>query len=160
MVLSWPDLRNPRAHGFFRFFAFETLLLLVLYNLDVWFKQPFSPLQLLSWQLLLASLALAIHGFALLRSLGKPEGKIERTTHLVTQGAYRYIRHPLYGSLLLMGLGACLKGVSLASTGLVVALVAFLVATARIEESEHIERFGQEYREYMQKTKMFIPFIL
>ncbi len=32
--------------------------------------------------------------------------------------------------------------------------------TAFIEEKEMIERFGEQYKEYMKETKMFIPFIL
>jgi len=32
--------------------------------------------------------------------------------------------------------------------------------TARIEENEMIARFGDDYRDYMKETKMFIPFVI
>ena len=32
--------------------------------------------------------------------------------------------------------------------------------TARIEEKEMIAKFGDEYREYMKETKMFIPYVI
>ena len=73
--------------------------------------------QLASWALPLTSLLLAAHGFYLLRRVGKPDRSIEdatrlgieKTTRLVRSGAYRYIRHPLYASLLALAWGAFLK---------------------------------------------------
>ncbi|MFC1879354.1 methyltransferase family protein [Chloroflexota bacterium] len=160
VYLSWPSLRSPRLHGFYRFFAFETLLLMILYNFDFWFQNPFSAVQILSWIFLAASLGMAIHGFYLLRVIGQPQGDFENTTRLVRRGVYRYIRHPLYASLLFLGIGAFLKMPSLVGAGMLLALAAFLIATALVEEYENIQRFGEQYRTYMQETKMFIPFVL
>jgi len=158
-IFSWPYLRDPRTHGFFRFFAFETIVLLVLSNSKSWFQNPFITLQMISWLLLLGSLLLAIHGFYLLRMVGKPANGWEDTTHLVKRGAYRYIRHPLYCSLLLLGAGALLKDVSLTNVGLYLSLIAFLIAAAKIEEAENLRRFGSEYVDYIKTTKMFVPSI-
>ncbi len=159
VLFSRTSLRHPQAHGFFRFFAFESILALLLLNLEHWFSKPFSALQIVSWLLLLASLFLAVHGFYLLRVIGQPEGKFENTTTLVTAGAYRYIRHPLYASLLFLGWGAFCKQPSLLGGFLVLATTAFLVATARVEEAENRRKFGAEYAAYMKTTKMFIPFL-
>ena len=157
--LSWPSLRNPRSHGFFRFFAFECLLALVLLNVGVWFSTPWSPLQIMSWLLLLASAFLAFHGFGLLRKIGRPDGSIEATTVLVTSGAYKYIRHSLYASLLCFGCGVFLKGPSV-SNGILVLLASLLLyLTARAEERENLVKFGGHYAEFMAGTKMFIPFL-
>ena len=157
--VSWNSLRNLRSHGFFRFFAFESLLVLILLNLAHWFRDPFSALQIVSWLLLLPSLILAVHGFHLLRVIGRPEGEIEDTTTLVTLGAYKYIRHPLYASLLLLGWGAFLKDPSLPGGILILTACAFLTATARVEEAENLDKFGADYVAYMKTTKMFIPFL-
>ena len=159
LFLSWESLRNYRSHGFFRFFAFESILGLFLLNVIHWFLDPFSGLHILSWSLLFVSLFLVVHGFHLLRALGRPEGGIENTTTLVTVGAYRYIRHPLYSSLLLFGWGVFFKHPSLTGGTLVLAATAFLVATAWVEEQENLQRFGAEYEAYMKRTKMFIPFL-
>ena len=157
--LSWGSLRNRQSHGFYRFFAFEAILALTLINIDQWFNDPFSWTQILSWILLLGSLPLAIHGFYLLSKYGQPQGGIEETLTLVQRGAYRYIRHPLYASLLLFLWGVFLKAPSLGTT-----LVAFLASlclhfTANMEERSNREKFGHAYEAYMQKTKRFIPFI-
>ena len=159
VLLSWSSLRDRRSHGFFRFFAFESILALILLNLEGWFSDPFSTLQVVSWLLLLSSLILAAHGFYLLGVIGRPEGRIENTTTLVTVGAYKYIRHPLYSSLLLLGWGVFFKDPSLLSSILVLATSAFLVATARVEEAENLQQFGTDYAVHMRTTKMFIPFL-
>ena len=156
---SRASLRHPQAHGFFRFFAFESILALLLLNLEHWFSKPFSAPQIVSWLLLLASLFLVVHGFYLLRVVGRPEGKFENTTTLVTVGAYRYIRHPLYASLLFLGWGAFCKQPSLLGGFLALAATAFLVATAKVEEAENRRKFGADYAAYMKTTKMFIPFL-
>jgi protein-S-isoprenylcysteine O-methyltransferase Ste14 len=167
VILSRQALTNPRNHGFPRFFAFEAILGLVVLNGNAWFAQPFSLGQLISWAQLLLSLALALHGFWLLRQLGKPDQTIrdtdrlsfEKTTRLVTVGAYRYIRHPLYASLLCFAWGAFLKHITLISGGLVILATVALYATAVLEEGENLRNFGDEYTAYMQRTKRFIPFL-
>ena len=84
---------------------------------------------------------------------------IEKTTRLVTTGVFRYIRHPLYCSLLLLAWGAFFKDPSWVGGCLALAATAFLVATARAEEAENIRYFGAAYQAYMRHTKMFLPFL-
>ena len=115
--VSWSSLRDLRSHGFYRFFAFEVIVILILLNINYWFYEPFSVHQIVSWLLLIISLFLVIHGFQLLHKVGKPDSKrkdssligIEKTTELVMEGAYRYIRHPIYSSLLFLGWGVFFK---------------------------------------------------
>ena len=166
--LSWPSLRRYRSHGFFRFFAWESILILILINLNVWFFQPFSLHQTISWLCLIASIYLVIHGVRLLRMVGRPDSErnsdpaligFEKTTQLVMVGAYRYIRHPLYSSLLFLGWGAFFKGPSWVGALLAGLATVFLTITAKIEEGENITFFGQVYQDYMKQTKMFIPLL-
>ncbi len=165
IFISRQSLPRPRSHGFYRFFAFELLLILLLINISYWIEHPYSVFQLISWALLTASLILAIHGFYLLRKIGKPQGPVqgssdlgfENTANLVTIGAYKYIRHPLYSSLLLLGWGIFLKHTTLLSGSLILGVSAFLIVTAKAEEEENMARFGDEYSRYRKSTKMFIP---
>ena len=71
----------------------------------------------------------------------------------------KYIRHPLYTSLLLLGWRAFFKDPSLPGGILVLATCAFLTTTARVEEAENLDKFGVDYAAYMGTTKMFIPFL-
>jgi len=163
--LSWSSLRDIRSHGFYRFFAFESIIILILLNIDYWFYEPFSIHQLVSWFLLIISLFLVIHGFQLLHKVGKPDSKrkdssligIEKTTELVTVGAYHYIRHPIYSSLLFLGWGVFFKQPFWIGFSLAVISTFFLTMTAKIEETENVHFFGDAYKSYMKKTKMFIP---
>ena len=165
--LSRASLLAPRSHGFYRFFAWEVVLALILLNVNAWFRDPFSWHQVISWCLLLVSLFLVLHGVHLLRRVGRPNKQrddttlvgFERTSTLVTVGAYRYIRHPLYSSLLFLAWGVFFKAPSWIGGLLASAATLFLVATARIEEGEDIRFFGSAYEAYMQQTKMFIPFV-
>ena len=167
VYVSRASLLAPRSHGFYRFFAWETILGLTVLNLDRWFNNPFAWHQLISWFLLVISLFLVIHGVRLLRQMGKqntqrddaPMLEFEKTTTIVTAGAYRYIRHPLYSSLLFLAWGIAFKSPGWLNILLALIATAFLVATARAEEAEDIRFFGPAYREYMQRTRMFIPFL-
>lgn len=159
VLVSWPSFGQPRSHDFPRFFAFLAILGLFMLNVDRWFSDPFTPLHILSWALLTASLILVVHGFYLLRVVGQPKDNIENTTTLVLVGVYRYIRHPLYGSLLWLAWGISLKDTSLLSIGLALVATSALIVTARTEEAENLQRFGDGYAAYMKTTKMFIPYL-
>lgn len=167
IYVSRASLGKPSSHGFYRFFAWEFLLALFLLNMRKWFDDPFAPHQIVSWMLLLVSIPLVVFGVVLLRRLGKPDGQrhdapmleLEKTTILVTEGVYRYIRHPLYSSLFVLGWGIFFKSPSWLGGVLAAAGTIFLVLTARAEEGENIRFFGAAYQEYMKRTKMFIPFL-
>jgi protein-S-isoprenylcysteine O-methyltransferase Ste14 len=173
ILLSWRSLQTSRSHGFARFFAWEALAALILLNVTKWFADPFTPRHVLSWLLLLGAIPVALHGFWLLKQIGKPKQasgtpgngpeainfQFENTSTLVTIGAYGVIRHPLYSSLLMLAGGAWLKEVTLFSSFLLAATVACLYLTARLEEVENKLRFGEIYSSYMQRTRMFIPYI-
>jgi protein-S-isoprenylcysteine O-methyltransferase Ste14 len=159
-VFTWRfSVRAGRYHGLARFFAFESLLGLFLLNRLFWFRRPFSPSQLLSWVFLGLSLGLAAAGGRQLVRHGRPEGQIENTTRLVTTGLYRLIRHPLYASLLSLGLGIWLKRMDAATSALMAIDAAAVVVTALMEEREMKARFGADYVAYMRTSRRFVPFL-
>ena len=157
--ISIPSLRQPGSHGFYRFFAWEIILGLFVINLRSWFVNPFSWYQIISWILLIVCLIPILYGVFLLRTVGKPTDELEATTHLVTNGIYQFIRHPLYASLIYLAWGIFFKSPSLLGGCLAVVSTVFLYATARADESECLVKFGGEYAGYMKKTKMFFPLV-
>jgi len=160
-------LRNPRAHGFFRFFAWECIAALVLLNAPRWEDDPFSLRQWVSWLLLLVSPVLAWRAVRALRSQGRPDAQrpgadllgFERTTRLVTNGVFRHIRHPMYAALLALGWGAYLKDISPASTALIATCSLLLLLTALRDETECLAHFGDAYAQYMRRSKRFMPYL-
>ncbi|OGQ96202.1 MAG: protein-S-isoprenylcysteine methyltransferase [Deltaproteobacteria bacterium RIFOXYD12_FULL_57_12] len=168
LVISWKPLRNPGCHGFYRFFAFEGILFLTLHNHPFWFDDWYAPNQIVSWLLLSASILFVVQGLHMLRTAGGSKAReaapenfaFENTATLVTAGIYRYIRHPMYSSLLLLAWGAFFKHFSLAGLVVIVATTVFLVVAGFIEEKENLAFFGPEYLEYRKTTKMFLPFLI
>ena len=115
LILSIPviyfsrrNLFHPGKHGFYRFLGWEGMIWLLVSIYKYWFVQSFSSLKLISWILLLLSVYLVISGALTLLRKGKPSSKrhdrhlfsFEKTTELVDTGIFRYIRHPLYASLI------------------------------------------------------------
>ena len=85
--------------------------------------------------------------------------EIKENAALITTGAYRYIRHPMYFSVLVMMLGVVVSKPTLFSCFIYVLLVVTQFLKAHKEE---ILWMGQssEYRSYRQQTKRIIPFVL
>jgi len=161
VLFSWFfSLKHGRFHGIPRFFSFESIFILVLLSIKVWFHNPFSWYQIISWVLLIISAYAGLAGFITLKVKRKPSGNFENTTLLVKTDIYSVIRHPLYLSLFCLGTGVMMKnpGIPEMTLGLINAVAVFL--TARMEEKEMIKKFGEPYREYIKDTKMFLPYML
>lgn len=171
--ISRASLRSPGSHGFYRFFAWTCIVALCFTNfvgLNQWFADPLSPRQVVSWVLLVGSIYPALAGLHLLRHAGRPDERVrsedhlyqgfENTTALVTSGIYRYVRHPMYASLLALTWGVFLKRPSLVGAALGLLATVMLVATARAEEGENVRYFGDAYTAYMRRTRRFVPFVV
>jgi len=168
---SKASLGHARSHGFYRFFAWECLLGLILLNFTgfgEWFRDPWSARQLASWLLLVSSILPLVLGVQALRRLGRPDAAsrrdptlfaVEQTTRLVTTGVYHYVRHPLYSSLLLLTWGVFLKRPSWIAAGLAAGASLFLLGTAVAEERENASYFGADYEVYLRGTRRFIPYL-
>jgi protein-S-isoprenylcysteine O-methyltransferase Ste14 len=75
----------------------------------------------------------------------------------VTRGPYRWIRHPFYLAALLMAAGNALAAANwfLFAAGCVAFIL--MAGRSRIEERKLLERFGEEYRVYRERTGRFVP---
>ncbi|MEK6238859.1 MAG: isoprenylcysteine carboxylmethyltransferase family protein [Planctomycetales bacterium] len=82
---------------------------------------------------------------------------VRRDHSLVTDGPYRWMRHPLYAAVLINVFSLTLLTASwffLLGGGIV---FAFLVLRTRVEEERLIECFGDDYRDYMPLVGRFLP---
>ncbi|HAD05116.1 MAG: hypothetical protein A2005_02515 [Desulfuromonadales bacterium GWC2_61_20] len=166
IYISRKPLRNPRCHGFYRFFAFEAILVILLLNLPYWHHNLFAPYQLLSWAILLTSLAFVLSGLMQLKKEGGRQARnqqenfaFENTEKLVSGGIFRYIRHPMYASLLLLAWGGLFKHLSVLGLLASVTATLALLLTGLVEERENLAFFGAPYKAYMRRSKRFIPFL-
>jgi protein-S-isoprenylcysteine O-methyltransferase Ste14 len=85
---------------------------------------------------------------------------IKSDHHLVTEGIYSLIRHPIYTSYILLFLGFCIMLQSLWGSGLLlIVCVVWFGNRIAIEEQMLEERFGEEYQSYCQQTKRLFPYV-
>jgi protein-S-isoprenylcysteine O-methyltransferase Ste14 len=86
-----------------------------------------------------------------------PTSATRKEHKLSTSGPYHWVRHPLYtvGSMLFISFGMMADNWFIAALG-VLAFIAMAKRTPQ-EEANLIEKFGDEYREYMKHTGRFFP---
>lgn len=168
LLLSRRTLLNPGSHGFYRFFSWECILWLFVSNYRFWFDRPFCVRQIFSWIFLFLGAYLVVAGVIMLKKAGKPAKsraeealfEFEKTSELVDTGIFKYIRHPLYSSLIFLTWGIFLKNSTIFLLFIAVLSTAFLYLTAISDEKECIRYFGDKYLQYRKRTKMFIPLII
>ena len=98
-------------------------------------------------------------GIVGVRDLGAsltPLPRPKADAHLVEEGIYSRMRHPLYVGLVLGALGWALFAASLLALAFTVALAVFLDLKARREEAWLRERYPR-YRGYAARVKRFVP---
>jgi len=78
---------------------------------------------------------------------------------LITSGPYAYVRHPIYGGMLLAIVGSALAQSVLWLAPLVL-YGPYFIRSARLEEKFLSEHFPQLYRSYRTRTKMLLPFVI
>lgn len=136
----------PRAVALAAAYAPFVLLLLPHRNL--------TPLESIASILLL--LAGTAGGIAALSFLGRSFGILPQARHLVTNGPYRYVRHPLYlfGQLSLIGVSLQFEQ----PWGLMIALAGCLIQFPRMAYEEQIlaDTFA-DYAAYRARTAMLVP---
>jgi protein-S-isoprenylcysteine O-methyltransferase Ste14 len=137
----------------------QSMLLTAAAGASIFYEQQFVAFRL---QLLLASLLLmfaAWTGLAGVIALGEnrtalpaplPDGE------LVSTGIYRFVRHPLYLSLILWAISWPLFWSSIVGLACAVFVIVFFDLKARHEE-QLLLRHHPEYGEYALRVKRFLP---
>jgi protein-S-isoprenylcysteine O-methyltransferase Ste14 len=79
---------------------------------------------------------------------------------VVTTGPYRFVRHPSYTGLLLMGIGAGLAYGNWLGVGvLTAAMLCGIVYRISVEERALLADLGDRYRAFAEHRKRLIPFV-
>jgi len=108
-------------------------------------------LVLLAWPLMLLGILVFIIGFCQIY-WAKFTGR-----GAVAIGLYKHIRHPQYIALAVIGLGACLYWSRFIVIVAFVSMLCLYYFLARVEERICLEKFGESYRTYLERTGMFLP---
>ena len=81
----------------------------------------------------------------------------QRGTEVVSTGAFRYVRHPLYLGSILVYLGLTVSTASLLCFGLLAVIVVFYNYIAGYEEKLLEVKFGEAYVAYRKNTGKWVP---
>ena len=84
---------------------------------------------------------------------------IKDGSKLITTGIYKWVRHPMYSSVMLMMLGVLVASLSILELLLFLLLIGVLLLKAKREESLWLSH-NEAYTAYKKSSKFFIPFVL
>ncbi len=76
---------------------------------------------------------------------------------VIRHGPFRFVRHPIYLSEILVYIGLLILNISLAAALILVVAIVFLHHISRYEEKLLLAKFGDEYRQYMKDVPMWFP---
>jgi protein-S-isoprenylcysteine O-methyltransferase Ste14 len=134
----------------------------LIYVLTPWLD--FADYHLPSWAGWIGVAIFALAVWLLYRShadLGRnwsPRLEILDAHSLVTDGVFRYIRHPMYAAHLLWGIAQVfLLQNWIAGFSMLVTFLPEYLYRPLVEERMMIEQFGDEYRAYMKRTGRYFP---
>jgi protein-S-isoprenylcysteine O-methyltransferase Ste14 len=116
-------------------------------------------LQLFSLPLLLISVTLCSWSAHVFGQFMDTHIQVLQKHELVTRGPYSCIRHPAYTSVILYILGGTLLFLNIIMVIAFLAIFALAYKRAVLEEDllASEDGFGQDYRDYMNKTGRFLP---
>ncbi len=108
-----------------------------------------------------AAIWLLWHSHAKLGWNWTPTLGIRDEHRLVTEGVYRYIRHPMYAAHWLWAIAQVFMLHNwIAGYSFLIAIVPHYLARVNNEEQMMLIHFGEEYRAYMERTRRMIPPLL
>lgn len=86
---------------------------------------------------------------------------VQKDQKVVDHGPYRFARHPSYlgMTMTVVGIGVALRSLG----GIIAILILYCIAIGyriHVEEKFLVAELGDEYIQYMKRTKRLIPFIL
>lgn len=95
--------------------------------------------------------------YLVLKSMKIVFGERRETPSVIRKDVYGIMRHPMYVSEILLYLGLIFINISVAAILVWMLLIIFLYSICRYEEKLLLDYFGDDYRNYMDETPMWIP---
>ena len=102
-------------------------------------------------------ISIAFSGYLAKTGLSIVFGEEREKPEVIRKGVFNVVRHPIYLSEILLYLGLLMLSISLAATVVWIIAIVFLHYISCYEERLLLERFGDEYEQYMREVPMWIP---
>jgi protein-S-isoprenylcysteine O-methyltransferase Ste14 len=84
-------------------------------------------------------------------------GEVREKPHVIREGVFGFVRHPIYLGAILLYLGLLVFSLSLAAVAVWAIIIGFYIYLCRYEERLLTEKFGDEYLAYMKEVPMLLP---
>ena len=108
--------------------------------------------------LLIAGLGIRLQATRTLGKYFSPTTRVLADHKLIKDGIYKHIRHPIYLGSMLAFFSVTLIFHSIYGFIVTALAIPFILNRIRVEEQMFIQKFGDEYREYIKKSKKLIPY--
>lgn len=113
-----------------------------------------------NYYLIISGIIIILVGIVLIILASIHLHKATDTGQIAISGPYKYIRHPIYTSMYILILGLGLVFFSWLWYIVMIVFMPFWYIECREEEKEMLKIYGQEYSDYQNRTKIFVPFII
>ena len=100
---------------------------------------------------------LGVSAYLVRKGLSIVFGKVRETPAVIREGVFNVVRHPVYLSEILLYLGLLMLSLSLIAAIIWIIAIVFLHFISRYEEKLLLERFGEDYKLYMEEVPMWFP---
>ena len=100
---------------------------------------------------------LLLAGYMAKKSTAIVFGEVRQEPAVIRKSLFKYLRHPMYMSEILLYLGLITISISLASFGIGIIAFFFLNYIASHEEKMLLARFGEDYANYMRDVPRWLP---
>jgi protein-S-isoprenylcysteine O-methyltransferase Ste14 len=155
-------VKHERREKFFYYLVSLGLIPILFYLFTSWidiFRFPFPAfVRWLGAIIILAGDLLFVWAHRTLGRNWSPILEIRKGHTLVTNDPYRFVRHPMYAAIFIIGVGISLLSSNwLVSLSYMVPVITMYLVRISDEEKMMIEEFGSEYVKYTKKTGRIIP---
>jgi protein-S-isoprenylcysteine O-methyltransferase Ste14 len=107
--------------------------------------------------MILPGVAITMAGVSLVLTASIHLGRAKETGAMATNGPFKYIRHPVYISVYLICIGFGFLFYTWLWFLVMVMFIPLWWLESRAEEKEMLQKYGEKYMDYQERTKMFIP---
>ncbi len=105
----------------------------------------------------LGVIILGVSAYLSIAGLSIVFGKVRETPAVIREGVFNVVRHPVYLSEILLYLGLLMLSISLIAAIICIIAIVFLYYISRYEEKLLLERFGEDFKLYMEEVPMWFP---
>ena len=108
----------------------------------------------------LGTLFILFSGYLAKKGLDVVFGKVREAPSVIREGIFMRLRHPVYLGAILLYFGFVILTLSVAAAILFVFICVYYHLTARYEEKLLIKKFDVDYKNYIKKIPMWVPWLV